>query len=150
MASYKIIQKINETNYKVQEITAVDNEDYYNQVAELKDAFPNVWGTGWCKTDYRAGKFVIRWLTNFNYGKQSYSYEFVLYVNESKGTRTFIDYLNNVNSLEDVAQLMNKYTNLSIDDVWELLDNSIHRLGLYHRCFKLLKDYNTDLEWLQP
>jgi len=142
----RIIHKINENTFQVKKISSINRDDFNKQIQALGTTFPDVTATGWCKTEYQAGKFIVQWRTNFNYGKQTYGYAFILYINATKGTRTYIDYKENVHDLEVITEIMNYYANLSLDDVWELLENTIDRLGLYHSFFKLKKDYEHDLE----
>lgn len=147
MAIYNIIHQIGEKKFEVKQVNAFSKEDLEVVRKGLGNTFTSLEGTtGWAKRDYPAGRFTLQWRINFNYGKQTYGYIFALYNDAKRNTKTFIQFHDNVANLEDLVSLMNKYSNLSSDDIWELFENSVSRLGMYHAHFKVYKNYDEDLE----
>lgn len=144
MKRIKVIHQINDNTFEVKEIEYLWPTEIASKKAELGITYDDVTFTGWGTTEYPAGRFIIKWQTNFNYGKQTFAKADIFYVNTAKATKTFIDFIEEAPNLEAIASLMNKYANINQEQLWELFDNSINKLGLYHRLHRQLQDYSMD------
>ncbi|RCH53684.1 hypothetical protein DJ568_16750 [Mucilaginibacter hurinus] len=146
MSTYKLIQQVTEKHFKIRQIEANSAHEYQQEKNKIGVAYDDINLGGWQKQNYPAGDFIIHWRTNFGYGKQEYAYAYILYHNRKKDTRTFVKCYKNVASLEEVAGLMNKYANLSAEELMELFENVVDRLGMYHYQFDHSTSYDFMLE----
>jgi hypothetical protein len=144
MDRIKVIHQVNDNTFELKEIEYFWSSEIAAKKAELGITYDDVTHTGWATTEYPAGRFIIKWHTNFNYGKQTFVKAYIFYVNPTKGTKTFIDFIENVPNLETIASLMNKYANINQEQLWELFDNAVNRLGLYHRLHRQQRDNTMD------
>ncbi|RYY49293.1 MAG: hypothetical protein EOO06_07640 [Chitinophagaceae bacterium] len=146
MPTYNVIHQVTEKHFELKQFIANSADEYQQEKSKIGITYDDIHSGGWRKKDYPAGDFIVHWRTNYGYGKQSYAYAYILYLNKNKDTRTFIKCYENVQSLKEVAELMNKYAKITNDDIRELFENVVDRLGMYHNQFEHNTSYDFMLE----